>query len=80
MPKYRVVARTVYHETSEPIEADTPEQALEKAKVYFDIDDSAPREYVEVQDFHEVYEENDSGESPPPTWIVKINGDLERWH
>lgn len=77
MPKYRVVARTVYNETSEPIEADSPEEALKKAQDYFDIDDSITAEYVEAEMMHEVYEESD--ESPPPTWLVGMDGKLERW-
>lgn len=79
MPKYRVVARTVYNETSEPIEADSPEEALREAMKYFDIDDSIPSEYVDTQEMHEVYED-ESDESPPPTWLVTMDGKLERWH
>ena len=79
MPRYRVVARVVYYETSEPIEADSPEEAVRKAENYLDLDDSIPSEYVDMETPHEVYEENDSGESPPPTWMVNSDGTLERW-
>lgn len=76
--KYRVVARTVYHETSEPIEAESPDEALKKAREYFDIDDSIVAEYVETQDMHEVREVSD--EQPPATWLVGDGDKLDRWH
>lgn len=79
MPKYRVVARVAYYETSELIEADSPEEAVRKAETYLDVDDSIPQEYVDMETLHEVYEVNDSGESPPPTWMVNSDGTLDKW-
>jgi hypothetical protein len=79
MPKYRVTARTAYLVHSEPIEADSPEEALKKVQTYFDIDEKITPEYVAHQEFHEVYED-EHDESPPPTWMVKGDGTLERWH
>jgi len=77
MPKYRVVVVTRYRETSEPIEGNSPEEAVAKARTFVDLDEKIVPEYVEVEEIHEVYEESE--ESPPPTWMVGANGELKRW-